>query len=143
MILVSCGSHEKKTDDAFDRVKKERMLSKDSTIISKAIAPEPKVSELVKKNENPDEWTRYKIETEKKIHANEIIIREIKALPKANASLLRKVTGLEKENNDLRVKMDEYNEEVKVKWENFKGTMNHDVNEIGIKLKAMKINNKK
>jgi len=30
-----------------------------------------------------------------------------------------------------------------VKWEKFKLMMNHDVNEIGIELKAMKLNNKK
>ena len=143
MILASCGSHEQKADDAFEHVKKERMLLKDSNITSKEIIQEPMKTELVKKNENPDEWTKYKIETEKKIHTNENIIKEIKDLPNANANLIRKVSSLEKENNDLRIKMDEYNEEVKVKWENFKGTMNHDVNEIGIKLKAMKINNKK
>ena len=140
MILTFCGPHEQKADDAFERVKKERILSKDSNIISKAIIPE---TQIVKKTENQDEWTLYKIETGKKIHTNENIIKEIKRLPNANANMLIKVENLEKSNNDLRIKMDEYNEEMKVKWEKFKLMMNHDVNEIGIELKAMKLNNKK
>lgn len=143
MILSSCGSHSKKTDDAFDSVKKEKMLTEDSILIRDALKQEPTNAVVVKKNEIQDEWTKYKIETERKIYTNENIIREIRALPKVNANMLRKVASLEKENNDLRIKMDEYNEEVKERWENFKTGMNHDVNEIGIKLKAIKITHKK
>ena len=143
MILASCGSHEQKGDDAFERVKEKRMLSKDSNFIPKIIIQEPKKPVLEKKKENPDEWTKYKYEIEKKINTNENKIKEIRELPNVNANLLRKVTNLEKTNNDLRMKMDEYNEAEKVKWEKFKVSMNHSVNEIGIELKSMKIDNKK
>lgn len=143
MIFTSCGSHNQKTDEAFERVKKERLLSKDSITIKEALKQEPMNIGLVKNNENLDVWTQFKIETEKKIRSNENIIKEIKKLPNANPNLLRKVTSLEKTNNDLRRKMDEYNEDEKVKWEKFKTMMNHDVNEIGIELKAIKITHKK
>ena len=143
MILISCGSHEQKPDDAFDRVKKERMISNDSNFVSKEIIQESMKTELVKKTENLDEWTKFKIEAEKKIHMNEKKIKEIRSLPNVNASLLRKVAILEKDNNDQRMRIDKYNEEVKVKWEMFKASMNHNVNEIGIELNAMKLNNKK
>ena len=139
-IIASCGTHEQKPDDAFELAKKERMLLKDSDSLSKEIIQESKKTEVIKKNEYQDEWTRYKIEMEKKIRTNGNTIKEIKALGGINANLIRKAKSLEKENNDLRIKMDEYNEEVKVKWENFKTSMNHDVNEIAIELKAMKIN---
>jgi len=144
IIFTSCGSHVQKADDAFDAVKKERMMSNDSNFVSKEIIQESmKTTELVKKNETPDEWTIFKIETEKKIRLNEKKVKEIEGLPGASASLLRKVTSLEKDNNALRIRMDEYNEEVKMKWEKFKASMNHNVNEIDIKLNAMKTDIKK
>lgn len=143
IIFTSCGSHVQKADDAFDAVKKERMMSNDSNFVSKEIIQESMKTELVKKNEIPDEWTSFKIETEKKIRLNEKKIKEIEGLRDANASLLRKVTSLEKDNNALRIRMDEYNEDVKVRWEKFKASMNHNVNEIDIKLNAMKTDIKK
>jgi len=39
--------------------------------------------------------------------------------------------------------LDEYNKDEKLKWELFKATMNQHVDEIGIELKAITINNKK
>ena len=144
MILVSCESHEQNTDNAFEQVKEEKMISNenDSDSVIKEIIEEPKKLESTIKNENPDEWTKFKIETEKKIRANENKIKEIKGIPNADSKLLRTIISLEKDNNDLRKQMDEYFEEMKVKWENFKTKINHGVNEIGIQLKDIKINNK-
>jgi len=143
VILASCESREQKPDDAFEHVKEEKMISKDTTSVSKEIVDEPIKKEPIKKIENIDEWTKFKMETEKKIVANEKKIKQIKEIPNSNSKLLRKVTGLEQDNNDLRKQMDEYNEEVKLKWENFKMTMNHNVNEIDIELKDLTVNNKK
>lgn len=151
MIITSCGSHVKKTDDAFDLVKKDRMMSNDSNFVSKKIIEESMKTEIVKKNENqvvkenetPDEWTKFKLETEKKIRQNENKIKEIRGLADLNASLRRKVTNMEKDNNDLKIRMDQYKEEVKVKWEMFQASMNHNVNEINIELNAIKTDTKK
>lgn len=143
IILVSCESHEQIAGDAFEIVKEEKMLSNDSADITKAMVQEPVKTQIVKINENMDEWTIFKIETEKKILTNEKKIKEIKNIHNANANLLRKVTNIEKGNNDLRNQMNDYNEEVKLKWETFKSTINHDVNEINIELKEISINNKK
>jgi hypothetical protein len=96
----------------------------------------------VKKIETQDEWTKFKNEVEKKIHLNENKIKEIKGLPNTNAALLRKVTNLEKDNNDLKLRMDEYKEEMKVKWEMFQAAMNHIINEIDIELNTLKTDNK-
>lgn len=144
MILVSCQSHEQEPDQAFEQVKEEKMFSNknDSDSIIKKIIKEPKKLESALKNENLDEWTTFKMETEKKIRSNENKIKEIKSTPNTDSKLLRAVINLEKDNNDLRKQMDEYKEEMKVKWENFKTKMNHDINEIGIELKDIKINNK-
>jgi len=141
IILISCESHEQKADEVFEHVKEEKMMSKDSAIINKALLPPDKTDPL-KKNEYVDEWTKFKMETEKKIVANENLIKEIKTIPNASAKLLKQVTSLEQDNNALRKEMDVYKEEAKLMWENFKTQINHDVNEIGIELKDIKLSNK-
>jgi len=144
MILASCESHEQKVDDAFERVKEEKKTIKDSTLISKALVEEPKKAEqIVNKIDTSDDWTKFKKEVEKKILANQNSIKALKSLPDANSRLLKKIAGLEKDNNDLRNQMDEYNEDMKVRLEKFKVQVNHDVNEIGIELKDITITNKK
>ena len=142
-ILTSCGSHAPKQDDAFDQVKKVRMLSNDSNFTSKEVLKESMKIEPAKKIEKPDEWTVFKNGIEKKMHQNEKKISEIKSLPGVNTELNKKLQSLEKENDNLKKQMDQYVEEVKVKWETFKASMNHNVNEIDIELNAMKTSNSK
>lgn len=143
MIFVSCESPEQKTDEAFQLVKEEKMMAKDSFIAEKEITKVASKVEVVIKNESVDEWKKFKLETEKRILINENKIKEIKGIPDSNTKLYRQVATLEKDNNDLRRQMDEYNEEMKVKWESFKVKINHDVNEIGIELQDLQVNNKK
>ncbi len=142
-VLAACESHEQKADDAFENVKEQKLKMKDTVSIAKESTPDSVKTESLKKAEHPDEWTKFKTETENKIAANEIKIKKIKGIPNANAKLMKQVMSLEKDNNDLRKEMDEYKEEVKVMWENFKTKINHDVNEISIELKDLTINNKK
>ena len=118
IMLISCSSRTPKADDAFELVKKERMQSNDSSFVSNKIIQESMKTVIEKKAETPDEWTLFKTETEKNIRVNEKIIKELEALENGNGSLRRKVANLKKENSDLRIRMDEYKEEVKVKWEN-------------------------
>ena len=143
MIFVSCESPEQKTDDAFELVKEEKMMAKDSFIAEREITKVKSKVEVVMKNESVDEWKKFKFETEKRILINEKKIKEIKGIPDSNTKLYRQVVTLEKNNNDLRRQMDEYYEEMKVKWESFKVKINHDVNEIGIELQDIQVNNKK
>ncbi len=142
-MLISCESHEQKADEAFELVKEEKMLSNDVNIDTLVVIQESSKIDQVKKNESPDEWTLFKIETEKKIFLNENKIKGIKGIPNTDTKFFRKVASLEKDNNDLRRKMDEYKGEEKARWENFKTMLNHDVNEIAIELKDITINNKK
>jgi hypothetical protein len=143
MFLSSCTQDGPKADDAFDRLKKEKLLTKDRVIIPEAPLAEPKKISVAKKVENLDEWTKFKTETESKITTNENKIKVLKGIPNSNAKLLKKIATIEKHNNDLRKQMDVYNEDVKMKWENFKAKMSHDVNEIDIDLKDLTINNYK
>lgn len=143
--VVSCESHEQKADEAFEMVKEEKKLTKDTLLTIQDITVEEKKTDVVKEKEKEHltEWDKFKSETEKKILLNEDLIKEIKGKSNANAKLLKTMVSLEKDNNDLRKNMDQYKEEVKVMWENFKTKMNHDVNEIHIELKDIKLNNVK
>jgi len=144
-IFTACKPHEQKTDDAFEQVKEEKELTNDSDIINDAMMLQktklksvPAAKKIIR-----DEQTLFRIETVKKIQNNEKQIKVIKAFPDANAGLNKKITSLEKENNNLTITMDEYKKDEKLRWELFKATMNQHVDEIGIQLKAIKINNKK
>lgn len=137
ILLTSCGPPVKKPDDAFTLVKKERMLKDDSSFVSKEVIQASMKTEVVKKPETVDEWTKFRIETEKKIHSNYISIQKIKNLPDLNNSLRKKLMNLEKDNNNLKMSLNEYPEEVKAKWKEYKSSMSHSANEIGIELNAL------
>jgi hypothetical protein len=148
LFFTSCQSHEQKADDAFEQVKQEKYKHEPAPVavqevIEASKKTEPEKIEPDKKNEYQDEWSKFKSEIEKKIILNEIKIKEIKAMPDANSKLLKKVMRLEEDNNALRKDMNDYNEEAKTKWETFKATINHNVNEIDIELKDFTKNKKK
>lgn len=146
-IIASCESHGQKTGAAFEAVKEEKLMTNDSDSVNKAMVQEPikKKDENQKRNQKqvPDDRTVYKLETEKRIKSNKNKINEMKNHPIAYNNYFRKVSSLEKDNNDLIIKLDEYNKDEKLKWELFKADMNQHVNEISIELKEIKINNKK
>ena len=143
LVFFSCTSHEQKADDGFDRFKEEKLVLKDSNNSRRDTIQTPQKSVTVKKVEITDVWTLFVNEMKKKILANSNKIKVLKGIPNANVKLLRKVAGLEKENNDLRRQMDEYNEEMKVQREKFIVKMNHDANIIDIDLKDLTISNRK
>ena len=136
-LITSCGLRVQKPDDAFDLVKKERMMSNDSNFVSKEVIQASMKTEIVKKIETIDEWTKFKIETEKKIRLNEIQIQKIKNLSELKANTRRKLASLEKDNNNLKNSIQEYPEEVKAKWEAYKLSVNHSANTIGAELSAI------
>ena len=146
--FVSCESHEPKSD-AFEKVKEAKLASSEKKTQAKGIISDPAKTEteipsaILPKNEIRVEWDNFKTEMENKFLGNETKIRQIKSKANTNTKQLKQVAGLEKENNDLRRQMDEYNEEVKARWETFKVKMNHDANEIGIELKDITVNSKK
>ncbi len=142
-IIASCESHGQKTGAAFEEVKEEKLLTNDSDSVNKAMIQEPIKNVDENQKQIPDDRAVYKQETVKRIKSNENIINAMKSHPIAYDNYFRKVTSLEKDNNDLIIRLDEYNKDEKLKWEMFKAEMNQHVNEIGIELKEIKINNRK
>jgi uncharacterized protein (DUF1800 family) len=136
-FFSSCGPPVQKQADAFDLVKKERMLSDDSSFVSKEIMQASMKTEAVKKVEIVDEWTRFRLETEKKIKMNEAKIQKIKNLPELKTNLRKKLASLEKDNNNLKSSLEEYQEAIKAKWEAYKSYVNHSAIAIGDELSTI------
>lgn len=136
-VIMSCGPRVQKPEDAFDLVKKERMLSQDSNYVSDEILQASMKTEQVKKIEKVDEWTKFRLETEKQIRLNGIKIGKIKEYPALKANLRRKLADLETENNSLKSSLEEYPEAVKSKWEAYKTAMHHNANAIGMELSVL------
>lgn len=139
-VMTSCGPRVQKPDDAFDLVKKERMLSQDSSYVSEEIIQASLKTQLVKKVETVDEWTKFKLETEKQIRLNGVKIQKIKDKSNLKASQRRKLADLESENNKLKSSLEEYPEAVKAKWEAYKSSMHHNANTIGMELSVLEPN---
>jgi hypothetical protein len=136
-LLTSCGPPIKKPADAFDLVKKERMLSDDSSFVSKEIMQASMKTEAVKKVEIVDEWTKFRLETEKKIRMNDTKIQNIKNLPDLKTSIRKKLASLEKDNYNLKSSLEEYQAELKAKWEAYKSSVTHGANAIGDELSSI------
>lgn len=135
IIFASCESHEQRSNDAFDRFKEEKMTAKDCVLITPDEPKEIIKAVPLKLNESPDEWTKFKNETEKKIVLNENKIKKIKQTPEANIKLFKKIVHLEKENDDLKIQLKKYEEEVKINLEKFKEKIQGEVSDLDIKLK--------
>jgi len=142
-VAISCTSREQKNDAAFNRVKQEKKETNDSAVVNEAMTFEIRKPKLVIKKEIIDERTEFKQEITKRIQINQNKITEIKKSYDNSGGWGRKIAELENENNGLSITLDEYNKDEELKWELFKATMNQHVDEIGIKLKTIKINNKK
>jgi len=146
ILFSSCESHEKKVDDAYDKVKESKNTIRDTVKVYVKVEKMITKNKIVTKTDFIDEWTVFKNEIEDKIIASEDKIKELKAQKNTAGNkdkFDRQVTRLEQRNNDLRKRMNDYNEEVKVKWQRFKMSMNHDIDAIDIEVKDVTINNNK
>jgi len=86
--------------------------------------------------DSTNEYTRYKIESQAKLKANETKIAELKASLKADKAEMRlkyekDLIALEKKNQDLKVSIADYKEGDVNKWEKFKESFNKDMEKLG------------
>ncbi len=86
------------------------------------------------------DWQQFKVDAKVKIKANEKRIAEFKAdiaadiksdSKKIKSSYKKEVARLEKQNNELKSKVDEYKYEGKDKWIEFKKGFNHEMDVVG------------
>lgn len=143
ILITSCESHEIKADEPFEKFKAQKLLEKDSEMQINETIIAPKKIIIIQKMEAPDEWSKLKKEIEKKIQANENTIKELKNNSTTNAKTLKKLTRLEENNDNLKMQIDEYCIEVKLKLEKFKTKMKQDVDDLGNELKDIQPADKK
>lgn len=108
---------------------------------------------VVKANEElnqalKDSIQQYRITTQEKLIANEKQLAEYKAKiaiqKKENkAKYEEELAKLVQKNNDLKIKLENYNEENEVKWEAFKTEFNRDMDELGKAFKDLTVKNVK
>jgi hypothetical protein len=142
-IFFSCQSHEQKQDDAFEHVKEQKKVNKDSGAAAMVIQPEQDKPSVLKKNEKTDEWISFQKELEGKIVQNELNIKILKGAKGTSTKSFRKLAHLEKDNSDLRKQMNNFNADAIARKQAFKASIYTDVNVIGAELRDMTITGKK
>lgn len=128
--ITSCDSSTKKVEDAAVKVDQ---ASEDLTDAKK---------------EFNEEYAKFQTESEARMVENDKQIAELKAnkaqlKKEAKANYDKAIKDIEEKNSALRIKMKEYKEEGKDKWESFKREFNHDMDELGQSLKDLTKNNTK
>lgn len=128
------------------------------TIVSSCSSPEEKVenaeSDVIKSNEDLEEakeayykeLTNYRIEMAARLAENEQSIADLKARidsekKETRADRKARIEELEEKNNEMKTKIDEYNDEDPTRWEKFKAEFNHDMKELGNGFKNLGKNN--
>ena len=126
-MFISCQSSSKKIDNAQENVTKAKekiyQAIKDSIKQFRSVTQEKLIA-------NEKQLAEYKIKIAKEKKANK---------EKYEAELAR----LDKKNNDLKIKLENYNEEGKEKWESFKTEFNRDMDELGKAFKDLTVKNVK
>jgi len=150
IVFVQCESHEQKADTAFESYKNDKtsidmlttMIS-ETELTNDTMKKIPEINtELKKQVRNQTlttEWSIYKTECENKIKENEKLIKQTTKLLKSDEKSLRRIANLEKENNDIKKEIVDYEEEMKLSLAGFKSKMNkatfdikNQLNEISI-----------
>ncbi len=155
ICLVSCHSNEDSQYHAMEPVSNEivsknsilrnneKTVKKDSLVTPKKVVRIVKKTEQVQQKGDIDSWGSFRMETEMKIEANEKNIKMMQETPNASAKMIRKLKRLQKDNDNLKKKITEYDEEMKIAREKFKDKINQDVNNIDNELKDLTVNSKK
>ncbi len=125
LSLFACESHEKHSDEAYERVKAQKS------------AHRVKKQSENRKVETVDEWQRFKIEIEKRILANEKIIKQLKKTPNPSAKLTRRLERIEKDNSAIIAQLVDYQTNVKAMLVDFKLKTGEEVTRIDSELKEL------
>ena len=129
-LFSGCRSSEKKVDEAQEDVTEanKALDEANAEYLADVEAYRREKADVIAANDSSILALKLKIANEKK---------DVKA------DYDKKITELEQKNRDLKMKMDNYNDEGKEKWESFKREFNHDMDELGNALKGITVNDKK
>ena len=107
----------------------------------------PQINSDSEKNRDA-EIEAYKKQSREKIAANEKIISDLKARVNISEEEARdnynyRIEVLEKRNNELKIKLESFQEKSEAKWNDFKREFNHDMQELGNAFEDFSKNNVK
>lgn len=127
-LIVGCNSPTKKLDRAQNEVSEARAELKKAQDDYKA------------------EVALFKEETTQKIIENERIIADFTlktatATADKKSTMQKQVYSFEQKNAELKMRMNNFQEDEKEKWQSFKAELNHDMTELGGSLRDFTINN--
>jgi len=131
-LLVACQKPEQKVEDAKDKVTNANQDLKEATREARVAWQEA--------------WLKFKGDNDTEIAANERRIIELrkevsKLHERYRANYSVRIDELEKRNNDLRDRVNNYKDEGDVKWEEFKTATKHDMDDLASSLKKITIKN--
>jgi len=137
-LFTSCKSSTKEEEEAREKVQEEQ----------EDVQEAKEDLNEVKRQANAEEWQNFKDEMNAAIAKNDAKIEELKQKIKntgkeANAEYDKKVDALKEKNENLKIKMDAYKNDVNSDWQSFKREFNHDMDELGNALNDFTVNNKK
>lgn len=136
-IFTSCSSSSNKVENAEDNVTEAKKDLNEAEMDYKTAIQD------------------FKNETNNRIAENDKRIAEMKAKTDNDGKNVRKdrndndrndndrIIELERKNNDMKVRMDAYEDNGPDGWESFKREFNHDMDELGNAINGITVNNKK
>jgi len=133
-LFIGCQSSSKKVEIAKDNVQ----VAEENVAEAKQ-----ELNEAVK-----DSIQLFRKESEKRIIANEKSLAEYKVKiatekKESRARYEKEWAELVKKNNELKMRLKDFNEESEDKWESFKTEFNHDMDELGKAFKDLTVKNTK
>jgi hypothetical protein len=131
-LFAGCRTNAQKTEAAKDKIQeaKENVVSANQDL-----------NRVIN-----DSILQFKKESAEKISANEKMIADFKAKIKTEkketkVKYEKKLAELEQKNNDLKKKLEEYNDEGQENWATFRNELNHDMDELGQAIKDLTVKN--
>ncbi len=122
MVFAACQSNDYNEHKAFDKVK----LDKENHVVSvDTVTPAPRKEPI--KYDCIDSFQLFESEVIRLITRNENKIKTIKGTPNVSMKLLKRVTTIEKANNEMRLLLTAYETKELERWLAFKLQMRTDL----------------
>ena len=137
VLFTSCNSSSRKIKNAEDKV----LDAKEAVI-------DAKIDLTQARQDSVNEFQQFKTDFQNLISSNEKKIAGLKlsiadASQKNKIQFGKKLSVLEKRNNELKIKLSEYKEDETDQWKAFKLEFKHDMDELGKAFSDFTVSNKK
>lgn len=137
-VMISCKpstKEEKESQQKVEVAKENVQDAKDSLAVAKKAATD-------------EEWKTFKKQADSLVADNEAQIAELKLRMKktgksVDAKYQKNIEILEQKNQDLKVKIDTYQNDANSDWQSFKREFKHDMDGVGKAFKDLTVDNNK